>query len=540
MTGNSSSVRKSSGLKSRSKKSVEKPSKISSHEQKDSSNRVPETSPLNSSPLGDFLSPFRPASTQWVARYVFISFALILRLAVGLGPYSGMGQEPLHGDFEAQRHWLEITTNLPMKLWYFHDLEWWGLDYPPVTAYHSWLLGMIAKVIDPKWVELYTSRGLESPGLKAFMRGTALFSELLIYIPAVMWFVRWNCGHRNLSAIYHSIAAAAILFQPALILIDHGHFQYNSVMLGFALLSIVNLQYNNRLMASFFFVLSIGFKQMALYYAPAIFAYLLGSCVFPKINPMRLVYIGTVTIGTFVLIITPLFISGGLPVLQQALIRVFPFNRGLWEDKVANFWCALNTFVKLKNIYTSSELQRFSLIFTLGGIAPGMLITFFYPKKTLLPWSFAVSAWAFFLFSFQVHEKSVLLPLMPTTLLLSTTNDRLTLDLVMWINNVAMFSMYPLLSREGLTLQFWVMTLCWNWLIGNPGLPTNLFWMPVVALSYLGMAGILGGQTFGIATNLVEKFPDLWTVGNVILSCGCFGLFWIWMMYKMIILRNEE
>ncbi len=47
----------------------------------------------------------------------------------------------MHGDFEAQRHWIEITTHLPMSSWYFYDLPYWGLDYPPLTAYHSWLLG---------------------------------------------------------------------------------------------------------------------------------------------------------------------------------------------------------------------------------------------------------------------------------------------------------------------------------------------------------------------------------------------------------------
>lgn len=47
----------------------------------------------------------------------------------------------MHGDFEAQRHWMELTTNLPISQWYFYDLEYWGLDYPPLTAYHSWLLG---------------------------------------------------------------------------------------------------------------------------------------------------------------------------------------------------------------------------------------------------------------------------------------------------------------------------------------------------------------------------------------------------------------
>jgi alpha-1,3-glucosyltransferase len=49
----------------------------------------------------------------------------------------------MYGDFEAQRHWMEITTRLPVSQWYFHDLEWWGLDYPPLTAYHSWVLGIM-------------------------------------------------------------------------------------------------------------------------------------------------------------------------------------------------------------------------------------------------------------------------------------------------------------------------------------------------------------------------------------------------------------
>ena len=55
----------------------------------------------------------------------------------------GYESPPMHGDFEAQRHWMEITTHLPVSQWYFHDLEWWGLDYPPLTAYHSWVLGIM-------------------------------------------------------------------------------------------------------------------------------------------------------------------------------------------------------------------------------------------------------------------------------------------------------------------------------------------------------------------------------------------------------------
>lgn len=51
----------------------------------------------------------------------------------------------MFGDYEAQRHWMEITVNLPASHWYTNttdnDLLYWGLDYPPLTAYHSLLMG---------------------------------------------------------------------------------------------------------------------------------------------------------------------------------------------------------------------------------------------------------------------------------------------------------------------------------------------------------------------------------------------------------------
>ncbi len=38
-----------------------------------------------------------------------------------------------------------MTINLPVTDWYrnttHNDLLYWGLDYPPLTAYHSWLMG---------------------------------------------------------------------------------------------------------------------------------------------------------------------------------------------------------------------------------------------------------------------------------------------------------------------------------------------------------------------------------------------------------------
>lgn len=72
---------------------------------------------------------------------------LCFQLAISLNPHSGESQPPMYGDYEAQRHWMEITVNLPIEQWYLNgthnDLLYWGLDYPPITAYHHYLLGVM-------------------------------------------------------------------------------------------------------------------------------------------------------------------------------------------------------------------------------------------------------------------------------------------------------------------------------------------------------------------------------------------------------------
>lgn len=92
----------------------------------------------------------------WVVPLSILGAAWV-KWSVGLGDYSGVSYPgsrthgpnggagratpPMYGDYEAQRHWLEITVHLPMRAWYTYDLQYWGLDYPPLTAYHAWLCG---------------------------------------------------------------------------------------------------------------------------------------------------------------------------------------------------------------------------------------------------------------------------------------------------------------------------------------------------------------------------------------------------------------
>jgi alpha-1,3-glucosyltransferase len=79
---------------------------------------------------------------MWHADPVAATLLFVLvAWSVAIHPYSGEHAPPMFGDFEAQRHWLEVTFHLPRQQWYRYDLPYWGLDYPPLTALHSLLLG---------------------------------------------------------------------------------------------------------------------------------------------------------------------------------------------------------------------------------------------------------------------------------------------------------------------------------------------------------------------------------------------------------------
>ncbi len=136
----------------------------------------------SSTPLGalaGFLAAEQPAGGALRGGSALLVLAAIsVRCAIGLHPYSGMGKPPMFGDFEAQRHWMEITTSLPLADWYreteHNDLQYWGIDYPPLTAYHSWVCGKVLGWLDPASMELTTSRGYETPDHKTAMRAAVL------------------------------------------------------------------------------------------------------------------------------------------------------------------------------------------------------------------------------------------------------------------------------------------------------------------------------------------------------------------------------
>eukprot|EP01103_Thecamoeba_quadrilineata_P014328 TRINITY_DN4241_c0_g1_i2.p1 TRINITY_DN4241_c0_g1~~TRINITY_DN4241_c0_g1_i2.p1 ORF type:complete len:145 (+),score=8.24 TRINITY_DN4241_c0_g1_i2:359-793(+) len=106
-----------------------------------------------------------------------------------------------------------------------------------------------------------------------FMRFTVLIFDILIYFSGAYLFVFHSI---QINSNKKTLLFAFILTQPALILIDHGHFQYNSISLGLSLWAIIAVLKERPLLGSLLFTLSLNYKQMSLYYAPAFFFYLLG------------------------------------------------------------------------------------------------------------------------------------------------------------------------------------------------------------------------------------------------------------------------
>ncbi len=184
-----------------------------------------------------------------------------------------------------------------------------------------------------------------------------------------------------------------ILTQPALVLIDHGHFQYNSVSLGFALWGIVAVIRDWDVFGSIAFCLALNYKQMELYHSLPFFCYLLGKAS-KKANPyFFIVKLGLAVILTFVVCWMPFYFSEGSIGVLQVLSRVFPVSRGVFEDKVASFWCSLSVFIKIRKILPTSFLVWISTTMTVLAALPSLWNVVRYPT----PYKFLLSLVSLFI-----------------------------------------------------------------------------------------------------------------------------------------------
>ncbi|GAB6022416.1 Glucosyltransferase-like protein [Chamberlinius hualienensis] len=461
--------------------------------------------------------------------------SLLIRWTVSLFPYSGKGKKPMFGDYEAQRHWMEITYHLPVVDWYNqtdkNDLQYWGLDYPPLTAYHSYISGYVANEINPDWVALKLSRGYESYHHKLFMRGSVIMADLIIYYTAIIYyFYKLNCKEKT-----KGCGAIIALLYPGLILIDHGHFQYNCISLGLFVWSITCFQLEKDVLGAVLFTLALNYKQMELYHAFPIFMYLLGKCVQQRSRLFglnKLIQLGIAVVLTFGICWLPFLHKMNLDVILQVVKRIFPVDRGLYEDKVANVWCSLSVLVKLKLLFPKDILAMMSAVSTFLFILPSSIHLLKSPTVAHLKYALINSSLIFFLFSFQVHEKSILLAAIPVTLVLHAQPLP-----SLWFLIITVLSMFPLLLKDRLGIPFYATSIIYLVITYRSFLKNDVrrylhegsFLIRIMFVASMFISLLL--CVLITTLNPPERFPDIFTLAIAIFCCGHFLLFAVYYHY---------
>ena len=322
------------------------------------------------------------------------------------------------------------------------------------------------------------------------------------------------------------------LLTPGFILIDHGHFQYNNVMLGFTLWSLAAFASQKYSLSVAFLMLSVSFKQMNIYSIPAFGTALLGIGLSEKtIGRVLISYMkwGMAALFTLAACFAPFLQSHEL--LLTVLKRLFPVNRGLFEEKVSNFWCTLSILTKFHRKYTNEQLFQYCLISVALALSPmllGLLIRGAKGRLGISKFLYGLSyvCLVMFLFSYHVHEKQILIPLLPIVFL-SSQDPFFVYFFTLWSS----FSLFPLMRKDGLQIAYFASMLAWNCLFFMTHVASIIpgIWKFLITTSVDFIVLHHLGQVFWTPPS---KLPDLFLVLNTLASSGGFGISAIYLLYK--------
>lgn len=420
---------------------------------------------------------------------------LLLRAAVGLHPHSGEGTPPMYGDFEAHRHWMELTAALPPRDWYTagpaNDLGYWGLDYPPLMAWASRAAASLVAAADgAAMAPGRASRGYESPAARAAMRAVALGADALAVLPPLLAAPRLLRGHPR-GAVWAGWAlGAAVAACPAAVLVDHGHYQFNGVPTGLLLAALVAWEVGGDGAAAAAgarsvvadaagaaaLTAAVAFKQTTAVWGPPAAALLLsravarargGGTTGAAAAAAYAVAVAGAVVAVLVAACWP-WLVGGRPALAGLAARLVPVDRGLYEDKVANLWCVLSVVVKAQRLASRRTLLGVAAAASATAAAPFVAAVAVavagsagggrhgapprHPPGTVgavMSAATAGCAAGAFLCGYQVHEKHILQVLAPLAVLAPAAPR-----VVATASALAAFTLYPLLHREGLATAY--------------------------------------------------------------------------------------
>ncbi|BGP16632.1 hypothetical protein JCM10213_000452 [Rhodosporidiobolus nylandii] len=427
-------------------------------------------------------APAEPPSRPWyrlhaAERDVFLASVV---LAVLLFP-------AYHStDFEVHRNWLAVTHALPLSKWYYDTTSEWTLDYPPFFAFFERLLASFAYVVDPKIVQL-DNLGYAAASAVNFQRTTVILSELVLVFALFRW-ARTSTKPDYPTAF---LIAAAVVFHPGLIIVDKIHFQYNGFLLGILLWSLIAARDNNLYACAALFAILLNFKHIFIYLALPFFVFLLRRHCYPpgsKLQLDRVIELGLIVAGVCALSFGPFVLAGGPSQLQQILSRLFPFQRGLNHAYWAgNVWALVSAVDRVAVKYLvargwpiSSEALTSSSRGLIGSTTFGVLpnitpratfaLTFAFTAVFLVKlWfdpsfkrfldSVVLAAMTSFLWGWHVHEKAVLLFLVPLSLTATEDNNHFRAFVV--ATTAGVYGLFPLLIKPAETPVKLLVSLLW-------------------------------------------------------------------------------
>ncbi|CAD5228930.1 unnamed protein product [Bursaphelenchus okinawaensis] len=350
-------------------------------------------------------------------------------------------------DFEVHRNWLAVTYNLPLVKWYFEDTSEWTIDYPPFFAFFEWILAQFAALYDVDILKIQ-KEALLTPNVLLFQRISVIFADIVFYYGC------YFCAKRVVNSLNVTGKKAqnlvlglflVLVLNPGLILLDNVHFQYNSFLYGILLMGIGCFVDGCYFRAGLALSILLNFKHIFLYYVFAFVYGFVAQYLLPinRTVILRIVLLGISVVTPVILSFGPFIYKGGIAQLHQILSRLFPFKRGLTHSYWApNFWTLYNTVdyilykLKVKGWrttetapqYTNGQVQTYNhsvlpnisvevtLALVLLSSVTVLVVKRSNGRENILS-TMILSAFSFFLFSWHVHEKAVLLIQIPLVIL---------------------------------------------------------------------------------------------------------------------------
>lgn len=468
-------------------------------------------------------------------------------------------------DMEVHRNWLAVTYALPLRAWYTDTTSPWTLDYPPFFAYLSWLLAQPAAWVDGKMLDV-AALGYASAACKAYMRATVLATELVL---AAALYAHYTLAPSDAN---RCLLVGALL-HPGLFIVDHVHFQYNGLLFGVLLWSLWAARVHRPLLSAMLFASLLNLKHIYLYVAPAWIAYLARVYLLPTCPRSlkawwalgaRIVALGVATVAPFAASILPFvhYTDDAPALLQSMYARLFPFHRGLihayWAPNVwALYTAADRVLVHLRGHATASASRgkvedvvfgvlpsvRPPVCFALACACMGVYAWRLALRPTYRAFVVCVSLCALtsFAVGWHVHEKAILVALMPLTLVAADAYVYLRLWEI--LSAVTITSLFPLLYTPNETPAKLLYSAVWFFLVRHTlarlvlrPMPTNLG-----AIVHFGETQYMRGLAWlAFATNVAWPLatavrphwasPQRAFVPLMLTSVYCaVGVVWVWL-----------